>query len=74
MKFFGAGDYVKATLTGQEITGDWWKALEAGFLPSVGVRSRRDYILQVYDERFLGMDRIGDSEIDVFIPVLKSCQ
>jgi predicted transcriptional regulator YdeE len=71
-KFFGATDYLKVTLTGQEITGDWWKTLETEILPAHDVRSNREYILQAYDERFLGMDRIGESEIDVYVPVQKA--
>ena len=68
-KYIAASDYIKLTLTGSEITEDWWRKLEAEILPQYGVKRNPAYIIQAYDERFLGMDRLDASEIDAYVPV-----
>jgi predicted transcriptional regulator YdeE len=51
------------------MTGDWWQQLETDIIPAQGVRKNSSYIIQAYDERFKGMDDIGNSILDVYIPV-----
>ena len=70
-KFIPASDYMRITLSGKEITGDWWKKLDTEIIPSNGVVRNPVYIIQAYDERFKGMDKIEDSILDVFIPIEK---
>lgn len=71
-KFISASNYLKVTLTGTEITQDWWKKLDDEILPKYGVKRNDGFILQAYDERFKGMEQIEASEIDAYIPVEKA--
>lgn len=68
-KWVPGGEYLKITLSGEEISGDWWKDLDAFILPERGLERRGEYLIEAYDDRFKGMDRIKDSEIDVYLPV-----
>lgn len=68
-KFIESSDYLKITLTGKEIIGDWWMKLDTEIIPSRNLRRNHNYIIQAYDERFKGMNNIEDSEMDAFIPV-----
>ena len=61
-KYIPASDYLKLTLTGREITEDWWAELDGLLGPHGAVRNDA-YIIQAYDERFKGMDRVEESEI-----------
>jgi len=70
-KFFPASDYIKVTLAGAEIIGDWWRTFEAEVLPGYGVKQHESYVIQSYDGRFLGMDQIENSVLDVLVPVKK---
>jgi predicted transcriptional regulator YdeE len=70
-KYIAASDYLRATLTGQEISSDWWKTLETEIMTQYGVKRKETYILQVYDDRFKGTDQIETSEIEAYIPVEK---
>lgn len=70
-KFISASEYLKITLSGKEITGDWWQKLDTDIIPSGGVGRNPAYLIQAYDGRFKGMDRIEDSILDVYIPVEK---
>jgi predicted transcriptional regulator YdeE len=70
-KYIPASDYLKVTLTGKEITEDWWKKIEEEQLPKQCVVKNDTYIIQAYDERFKGMDQIDASEMDAYIPVSK---
>lgn len=70
-KFFPASDYIKVTLAGEEIIGDWWKKFESVVLTEYGVKQRGNFIIQAYDERFLGMDQLEGSVLDVLVAVQK---
>lgn len=69
VKFFPAGDYLKVTLSGLEIESDWWMRLDDEILPSMGLKQDGRYVIQVYDQRFLGMDRLDESVMDALIPL-----
>ena len=71
-KYIPASEYLKITLSGKEITADWWLGLEDMIAASGGYTRKTGYILQAYDARFLGMDQIEGSVMDVFIPVEKN--
>ena len=62
-------DYIKITLSGQEITGDWWQTLDTDILPSFHAKRHLPYIIQAYDVRFKGMDQLEDSVMDAYVPV-----
>lgn len=63
--------YAVFTLTGKAIIEDWEKKMMA-WLEQEGYRETYPYNFQYYDARFKGMDRIDESQIDVYIPVEKS--
>ena len=62
-------DYLKVTLSGQEITGDWWQTLDTDILPEFHAIRSAPYSIQAYDSRFKGMDQLDGSVIDAYIPV-----
>ena len=68
-KWIPAGEYLKVTLTGTEITGDWGMALEGEMLPQMGLARRGTFLIQAYDLRFKGTDSVSESEMDAYIPV-----
>jgi predicted transcriptional regulator YdeE len=71
-KFIPAADYLKITLIGNEITGDWWHKLDTEIMLPSGSQRNSAYLIQAYDERFKGMDRIEDSILVVYIPIEKA--
>ena len=66
------GEYLRITLAGEEITGDWWARLDAETLHAQGLRRCGEYLIEAYDQRFKGMDRLGESELDIYLPVEKA--
>ena len=68
-KWIPAGEYLKVTLTGKEITSDWGMALEGEMLPKMGLARHGAYLIQAYDARFRGTDSVPESEMDAYIPV-----
>jgi hypothetical protein len=68
-KFFPASDYLRITLSGEEISGDWWRTLDTELIPAYGVRRGAQFIIQAYDGRFKGMDRLAESTMEAYIPV-----
>ncbi len=71
-KYIPASDYLKITLTGKEIIGDWWQKLDSEIMPSIGIKKNPAYLIEAYDERFKGMDKIEESTLDIFIPIEKT--
>ncbi|MDP3178877.1 MAG: GyrI-like domain-containing protein, partial [Spirochaetaceae bacterium] len=69
LKILPAGDYALVTTRGAEITADWTGELARGFLAPAGRELAGDFSLNVYDRRFKGMDRLGESELDVLLPL-----
>ncbi len=68
-KWIPAGEYLKVTLTGTEITGDWGMLLDAEMLPQMGLERRGAHLIQAYDARFKGTGSVSESEMDAYIPV-----
>ena len=60
--------YAVFTLTGKAIIEDWEREMMA-WLGDNGYKEAYPYNFQYYDARFKGMDRIEDSQIDVYIPI-----
>ena len=68
-KYLPANTYAVFTLRGAEITDDWLNRVVSEWLPTSGYRVAANYSIQIYDQRFQGVDRIDVSEIDVYIPI-----
>lgn len=71
VKCIPASEYVKVTLTGQEITEDWSRTVQRELLPAEGYASRPEYAIQAYDDRFQGMDDLEHSTLVLYLPVVK---
>ena len=69
LKRLPEADYLKITLSGQEITGDWWQTLDTDILPAFHAKRHLPYIIQAYDSRFKGMDQLEGSVMDAYVPV-----
>ena len=69
-KVLPAAEYLVLTARGGEIDGDWMGRLYTEIVPSLGRRAREEFIFELYDGRFKGMDKISDSELDFYIPLL----
>lgn len=70
LKVLPETQYAIFTFRGEEITTDWEKTLQ-DWLTTSGYASPYTYNFQYYDDRFKGLDRIGESVLDVYIPVVK---
>jgi predicted transcriptional regulator YdeE len=64
-------EYAVFTLKGQEITTDWNKPMYEKWLPQSGYGEAYPYQFQYYDQRFKGMDQVAESELDIYVPVIK---
>ena len=62
--------YAVITVSGEQITSDWSQLLYE-WMHEAGYESAHSYGMQYYDERFKGVDKLGESEIDVYVPVKK---
>lgn len=72
VKVLPATTYAVFTLRGAHITGDWSQEIYTDWLPALHYESSAPYMIQQYDSRFLGMDRIDESMLEVLIPVQSS--
>ncbi len=71
-KILEAREYAVLTARGEEISADWLGKLYAEIIPSVGRRADESFSIDFYDSRFKGMDRLTESELDYYIPLLPS--
>ena len=71
IKVLPAATYAVFTLTGKRIVEDWEKEMEV-WLEQDSYQEDYPYNFQYYDTRFKGMDRIEESQIDVYIPIEKA--
>ena len=39
------------------------------WLPASGYESAHDYLIELYDQRFKGLENLAESELDVYVPV-----
>jgi predicted transcriptional regulator YdeE len=61
--------YAVFTLQGEAITGDWGREIYQQWLPASPYETCGSYQIQQYDARFLGMDRIAESTLEILVPV-----
>ena len=64
--------YAVVTAAGAEIESDWMADLYSKRIPELGYKADETYSFEFYDSRFKGMDRLDESEVDFYIPLL--CQ
>lgn len=69
-KIIPATEYAVLTAKGEEIACDWLGKLYKEIIPSLGRCADETYCIDFYDTRFKGMDRLIDSEVDYYIPLL----
>jgi predicted transcriptional regulator YdeE len=72
VKVLPATEYVVLTLVGKQITSDWGKLIYQDWMATSGYRSTHQYMIECYDERFKGLDRIQESVLDAYVPVEKT--
>ncbi len=72
-RMFPGGPYAICTLAGQEITSNWSDDIFKKWLPQSGYIEAHKFLLEYYDgDRFKGMDRLEESELDVYVPIKES--
>ncbi len=72
LKIIPAGEYVQVTARGIEIREDWtaWSdRIAAQCLAAAGRTASGAFVLEAYDQRFKGMDRLVESELDFLVPL-----
>jgi predicted transcriptional regulator YdeE len=69
-KMLPAAEYAAVTVRGTEMAGDWMARMYSELIPSLGRRASEAYSFELYDARFKGMDRLSESELDFYIPLL----
>ncbi|NLT54176.1 MAG: GyrI-like domain-containing protein [Actinomycetales bacterium] len=67
VKVLPAADYAVLTLRGDQLRGE--EAAVDEWLAATGHERVLPVEIQRYDERFLGVDRLEESELDVLVPV-----
>jgi predicted transcriptional regulator YdeE len=72
VKVLPASLYAVFTLHGSQITADWFQLIYRDWLPQSGYTSAHPFSFQLYDERFKGLDRLGESTLDLYIPIEKA--
>ncbi len=70
LKHLPATQYAVFTLSGIQISSDWEKMV-MDWMPEAGYESGGNFGLQLYDERFKGVNRMDESVLDVYIPIKK---
>jgi AraC family transcriptional regulator len=65
-------DYAVFTLKGKQITDtDWWKKAYEEWIPNAGYKISYNYNFQYYDNKFKGLDKLENSQLDFYFPVQK---
>jgi predicted transcriptional regulator YdeE len=70
LKILPPAAYAVFTLEGQQIVSDWPKLIDA-WMAEAGYQLAHPFHFQYYDERFKGLDRVAESQLDVYVPVVK---
>ena len=71
VKVFPVATYAVFTLQGEAIMSDWNHGVQQ-WMAAAGYQQAYPYGLQVYDERFKGLDKVEESELDAYVPVKRS--
>jgi len=70
IKILPEGWFAKLTLCGEEINSDYYTDLKTKITQDQ-YKIQEDYMIQCYDQRFKGMDKLSESEMDALIPLIK---
>jgi predicted transcriptional regulator YdeE len=71
IKILPPATYVVVTVKGEQIASDWSQLL-CEWMKEAGYESAYNYGMQYYDERFKGVDKLDESEIEVYVPVKRT--
>lgn len=71
VKILPATEYAVFTLQGAQISTDWHLEIEQ-WITEAGYKGSHPFSFQYYDERFKGLDKIEESQLDVYMPVQKA--
>ncbi len=69
-KALPGGDYAVLALKGEEISSDWESAAAQEILPGLKREAGGGFSFQRYDDRFKGMERLSESVLEAWIPLL----
>jgi predicted transcriptional regulator YdeE len=70
VKVLPATKYAVFTLEGEKISSDWHLEIDQ-WIKAAGYEHAHPYSFQYYDARFKGLDRLAESQLDVYMPVKK---
>jgi predicted transcriptional regulator YdeE len=68
VKVLPPSTYAVFSIRGAKIIGDWYVGIDRWLTENL-YKEAHLYNFQYYDQRFLGLDRIEESEIDVYVPI-----
>jgi len=72
-RVFPATTYAVFTFVGNEITSNWPDRIFKEWMPGSGYEEAHKFLLEVYDgDRFKGVDKLAESELDVYVPIRQS--
>ena len=69
VKVLPASQYAVFTLEGEEISSDWYQSIDQ-WIAEAGYQRANSFFFQYYDQRFKGVDRIEESILDIYMPVI----
>lgn len=69
-KVLPAAEYAVAVLAGREIASDWRDGLYREISAGLGRTADPSLCIDLYGERFKGMDRLDESELEIWVPLL----
>ncbi len=69
VKILPPTQYAIFTIKGKDIISDWSRDVYNGWLNKSRYETSYKFMFQYYDKRFKGLDRVDESEIDIYIPI-----
>jgi AraC family transcriptional regulator len=69
VKVLPSTTYAVFTFRGNQITSDWSRTIYHEWMPVSSYQVAYRYGIQLYDQRFKGLDNLDESELDVYVPV-----
>jgi len=70
IKVLPSTKYAVFTVKGEQIKSDWaFQQYKEGLNQKKYKQSMYDYCIELYDERFKGLDKIAESELDYYFPI-----
>jgi len=70
VKLLPPRQYAVFTLAGRQIVSSWEQDLVGEWFARSGRRADEGFGFERYDRRFKGLDRVEESEIEVYVPLL----